>query len=63
MGEVVGGFPGELPRGKPHHFHVFAVGTDGKVYGRDGRLGDSWTPWVEVPGGATNTKAVTATTG
>ncbi|MFE5583154.1 hypothetical protein [Kitasatospora sp. NPDC056531] len=42
--------------------HVFVVGTDGKVYGRDGRLGDSWTPWVKVPGGAADTKAITATT-
>ncbi|MGW7587139.1 trypsin-like serine protease [Kitasatospora sp. NPDC054768] len=40
--------------------HVYAVGSDGKVYTHDGRVGDAWTPWVEVPGGAGGAQGVTA---
>ncbi|MFD0412003.1 trypsin-like serine protease [Kitasatospora sp. NPDC127116] len=41
--------------------HVFVVGSDGKVYTRDGKVGGYWTPWGEVPGGAVGVKGVTAT--
>ncbi|MFD4657264.1 trypsin-like serine protease [Kitasatospora sp. NPDC058444] len=41
--------------------HVFAVGSDGKVYTHDGKAGGAWTPWGEVPGGAGGAKGITAT--
>ncbi|MET8545035.1 trypsin-like serine protease [Kitasatospora sp. NPDC004799] len=41
--------------------HVFAVGTDGRVYTRDGVVGGAWSGWQEVPGGAGGVQAVTAT--
>ncbi|WP_078653549.1 trypsin-like serine protease [Streptomyces novaecaesareae] len=40
--------------------HVFAVGADGKVYTRDGKVGGSWTPLGEVPGGAGGARGITA---
>ncbi|MGW2873949.1 trypsin-like serine protease [Kitasatospora sp. NPDC001225] len=40
--------------------HVFVVGSDGKVYTRDGKVGGYWTPWAEVPGGAVGVKGITA---
>ncbi|MFJ6383630.1 trypsin-like serine protease [Kitasatospora sp. NPDC092039] len=40
--------------------YVYAVGTDGKVYTRDGRVGEGWTALEEVPGGAGGAKGVTA---
>nr|BFD89529.1 fusidic acid esterase FusH [Kitasatospora sp. Xyl93] len=40
--------------------YVYAVGTDGKVYTRDGRVGEGWTASQEVPGGAGGAKGVTA---
>ncbi|MFJ5123503.1 hypothetical protein ACIP82_37840, partial [Kitasatospora sp. NPDC088548] len=41
--------------------HVFVVGSDGHVYTRDGKVGGTWTPWGEVPGGAVGAKDITAT--
>ncbi|MEU1289838.1 trypsin-like serine protease [Kitasatospora sp. NPDC005856] len=41
--------------------HVFAVGSDGKVYTHDGKVGGAWTPWGEVRGGAGGAKGITAT--
>ncbi|MET8545032.1 trypsin-like serine protease [Kitasatospora sp. NPDC004799] len=40
--------------------HVYAVGSDGKVYSHDGKVGGAWTPWGEVPGGAGGAKGITA---
>ncbi|MFE4362640.1 trypsin-like serine protease [Kitasatospora sp. NPDC056800] len=40
--------------------HVYAVGSDGKVYTHDGKVGGVWTPWGEVPGGAGGAQGVTA---
>ncbi|MFB6893659.1 trypsin-like serine protease, partial [Kitasatospora sp. NPDC056327] len=42
--------------------HVFAIGTDGHVYTRDGVVGGAWTAWQEVPGGASGVQDITATT-
>ncbi|MFF3070655.1 trypsin-like serine protease [Kitasatospora sp. NPDC057904] len=40
--------------------HAYAIGTDGKVYNHDGKVGGAWTKWGEVPGFAAGAKAVTA---
>ncbi|WP_416874728.1 trypsin-like serine protease [Kitasatospora sp. SC0581] len=40
--------------------HAYAVGSDGKVYTRDGKVGGAWTAWSEVPGGAGGAQGVTA---
>ncbi|MFF7459653.1 trypsin-like serine protease [Kitasatospora sp. NPDC008115] len=42
--------------------HMYAVGTDGRVHGRDGTVGGSWGGWSEVPGGAVGVKDISATT-
>ncbi|MEU1425171.1 trypsin-like serine protease [Kitasatospora sp. NPDC005751] len=41
--------------------HVFVVGSNGHVYTRDGKVGGTWTPWGEVPGGAAGVSGITAT--
>ncbi|MFI8085383.1 trypsin-like serine protease [Kitasatospora sp. NPDC086009] len=41
--------------------HIFVVGSDGHVYTRDGKVGGTWTPWGEVPGGAAGVSGITAT--
>ncbi|MEU1289835.1 trypsin-like serine protease [Kitasatospora sp. NPDC005856] len=41
--------------------HVFAIGTDGRVYTRDGVVGGAWSGWQEIPGGAGGVQAITAT--
>ncbi|MFJ4184956.1 trypsin-like serine protease [Kitasatospora sp. NPDC089509] len=43
--------------------HVVAVNEDNKVYSRDADYNaGTWTPWREIPGGATGVTAITATT-
>ncbi|MEU1290222.1 trypsin-like serine protease [Kitasatospora sp. NPDC005856] len=42
--------------------HVYAIGTDGRVYTRDGAVGGTWSAWQEVPGGAGGVQDITATT-
>ncbi|MFF1872602.1 trypsin-like serine protease [Kitasatospora herbaricolor] len=39
---------------------LYAVGTDGHVYSRDGVTGGYWGAWMEIPGGLTGAKAITA---
>ncbi|RPE27897.1 trypsin-like serine protease [Kitasatospora cineracea] len=39
---------------------LYAVGTDGHVYNRDGVTGGYWSAWKEVPGNLTGAKAITA---
>ncbi|MFJ9523305.1 trypsin-like serine protease [Kitasatospora sp. NPDC101801] len=39
---------------------LYAVGADGHVYTRDGVTGGYWGAWMEVPGGLTGAKAITA---
>ncbi|MFF2750532.1 trypsin-like serine protease, partial [Kitasatospora sp. NPDC058048] len=42
--------------------HVYAIGTDGHVYTRDGVVGGTWSAWQEVPGGASGVQDITAAT-
>ncbi|MFE6869431.1 trypsin-like serine protease [Kitasatospora sp. NPDC057692] len=42
--------------------HVYAIGTDERVYTRDGVVGGTWSAWQEVPGGASGARDITATT-
>ncbi|MFF1870138.1 trypsin-like serine protease [Kitasatospora herbaricolor] len=39
---------------------LYAVGTDGRVYSRDGVTGGYWSAWMEIPGALTGAKAITA---
>ncbi|WP_327676066.1 S1 family peptidase [Kitasatospora sp. NBC_00458] len=41
--------------------HMYAVLDNGRVYGRDGKVGGRWGEWNEVPGDAVGAKDITAT--